>query len=71
MNLSYRIWNRRFSCEFTGKKFEVEEADQNLWLKVIDHKWYISEHLNRDIGLRVAAIDFLQNFYEAPCYAKK
>lgn len=27
------------------------------------HKWYLSERLGRDVGLRVAAIDFIENIY--------
>jgi hypothetical protein len=27
------------------------------------HKWYVSERLGRDVGLRVAAIDFIENVY--------
>ena len=28
-----------------------------------NHKWYVSERLGRDVGLRVAAVDFIENFY--------
>ncbi|MEZ5426381.1 MAG: DUF4032 domain-containing protein [Pyrinomonadaceae bacterium] len=51
--------------ETTGKEFPKEEA-RKLWAKVIDHKWYVSERLKRDIGLKVAAVDYLENFYEPP-----
>lgn len=54
---------QRFLAEFTGKQFSKTEA-KNVWEKVVDHKWYVSERLQRDIGLRVAAIDFVENFYE-------
>ncbi len=54
---------QKFLLEFTGKKFNAKEA-KNLWERVIDHKWYVSERLKRDIGLKVAAIDYLENFYE-------
>jgi hypothetical protein len=54
---------QKFLQEFTGKKFPAKEA-KNLWERVIDHKWYIGERLKRDVGLRVAAIDYLENFYE-------
>ena len=33
-----------------------------LWPRVLDHKWYLSERLGRDIGYRVAAVDFVENF---------
>jgi hypothetical protein len=26
-----------------------------------NHKWYVSERLGRDVGLRVTAIDFIEN----------
>ena len=49
--------------ELTGKVLPKVEA-KNIWLKVLDHKWYISERLRRDVGLRVAALDYMENFYE-------
>ncbi len=49
--------------ELTGKVLPKIEA-KNIWLKVLDHKWYISERLRRDVGLRVAAVDYMENFYE-------
>lgn len=54
---------QKFLLDFTGKNFPAREAEK-IWLKVIDHKWYISERLGRDVGLRVAAIDYITNFYE-------
>jgi hypothetical protein len=49
--------------EYVGAIFPKEEA-VIIWEKVLDHKWYISERLSRDVGLRVAAVDFVENFYE-------
>lgn len=49
--------------EFTGKQFSRIEAEA-LFSKITNHKWMISEQLNRDVGLRVAAIDFMENFYQ-------
>jgi hypothetical protein len=54
---------QHFLAEFTGRKFSKTEA-KIVWKKVVDHKWYVSERLQRDIGLRVAAVDFIENFYE-------
>jgi hypothetical protein len=54
---------QHFLAEFTGRKFSKTEA-KIVWEKVVDHKWYVSERLQRDIGLRVAAVDFIENFYE-------
>jgi hypothetical protein len=28
-----------------------------------DHKWYVSERLGRDVGMRVAAVDYIENVY--------
>jgi hypothetical protein len=55
--------------EFTGEIFAPAEA-KSVWERVLDHKWYMSERLNRDVGLRVAAVDFVENFY-APFSGKK
>ncbi|HEX6280540.1 MAG TPA: hypothetical protein VFZ49_11075 [Pyrinomonadaceae bacterium] len=32
--------------------------------RIPDHKWLLSEQLGRDVGLRVAAVDLIENFYE-------
>lgn len=49
--------------EFTGQTFSRNEADA-IWGKIINHKWNISEKLNRDVGFRTATIDFIENFYQ-------
>lgn len=51
-----------FLREFTGKNFSRKDA-ASIWAKVQDHKWNMSENLRRDVGIRVAAIDFIENFY--------
>ena len=33
--------------------------------KILQHKWLLSEKLGRDVGLRVACIDFLENMEQA------
>lgn len=50
-----------FLRKTTGKVFTKEEA-KNLWKSIEDHKWNISEKLNRDVGIQVATIDYLENF---------
>ncbi len=30
--------------------------------RVLEHKWLLSEQLGRDVGLRVAAVDYFDNF---------
>ncbi len=52
---------------YAGADFAREEATY-VWQRVIDHKWYMGERLKRDIGLRVAAIDFIENFYDATTF---
>ncbi len=49
--------------EFTGQSFTRKEAEI-IWEKIINHKWNISEKLNRDVGFRTAAVDFVENFYQ-------
>lgn len=34
---------------------------QEVWPQVLEHKWYMSERLGRDVGLRVAAVDYFTN----------
>ena len=34
---------------------------REVWPQVLEHKWYMSERLGRDVGLRVAAIDYFEN----------
>ena len=51
-----------FLQEFTKKKFTREEAEI-VWSKILDHKWQLSERLSRDVGLRVATIDYVEHFY--------
>lgn len=52
-----------FLKKFTGGKLTNEEA-RRLFERINDHKWYVSERLGRDIGLNVAAVDYLENICE-------
>ena len=54
---------QRFLQNFTDEKFDRSEAEF-LFEKIADHKWYVSERLQRDIGLNVAALDYFENFHE-------
>jgi Domain of unknown function (DUF4032) len=36
-------------------------AAQAVWPRILEHKWYVSERLGRDVGLHVAAIDYFEN----------
>lgn len=50
--------------EMSGVKFEPEIA-VDLWAKIQQHKWLLSERLCRDVGFRTACIDFLENMEQA------
>src|SRR5271157_6626462 len=51
-----------FEC--CGARLEPEAAAE-LWPRILQHKWLMSEKLRRDVGLRVACIDFLENIEQA------
>jgi hypothetical protein len=36
-------------------------AAEDIFPHVIEHKWFLSERLGRDVGLRVAAVDYFEN----------
>ncbi|HWS53687.1 MAG TPA: DUF4032 domain-containing protein [Pyrinomonadaceae bacterium] len=46
--------------ELAGVRLGPAEAVTE-WGRVLEHKWFVSERLGRDIGLRVAAIDYFEN----------
>ena len=46
--------------ELAGVRLRPAEARAE-WPRVLEHKWFVSERLGRDIGLRVAAIDYFEN----------
>jgi hypothetical protein len=50
--------------EFTGRQFSRSEAE-SLWTYIVNHKWNMSERLGRDVGFRVASVDFIENFHES------
>lgn len=52
-----------FLKKYLAADYPKKEA-KYLWERIVDHKWYVSERLKRDIGFRVAAVDYLENFYE-------
>ena len=43
-----------------GVHVSAREA-QAAWPRIIEHKWYVSERLGRDVGLHVAAVDYFEN----------
>ena len=46
--------------ELAGVRLSAEEARAE-WGRVLEHKWFVSERLGRDVGLRVAALDYFEN----------
>ena len=50
--------------EISGTEFDPDAAT-DLWPRILQHKWLMSEKLRRDVGLRVACIDFLENIEQA------
>jgi len=50
--------------ELSGAKFEPD-ISADLWSKILKHKWLLSEKLGRDVGFRIACIDFLENVQQA------
>ncbi|MGO9020354.1 MAG: ATP-binding protein [Syntrophobacteraceae bacterium] len=50
--------------ELSGARIEADAASE-LWAKILQHKWLLSEKLCRDVGFRIACIDFLENMEQA------
>ncbi len=51
---------RKAIKDLTGMKIPESQA-RDVWSSIQLHKWYLGERLNRDVGLRTAAIDYLEN----------
>ena len=51
--------------ELSGVAVEPDLA-VDLWSKILQHKWLLSEKLGRDVGIRTSCIDFLENMEQAP-----
>ena len=54
---------RRTLQELAGVKLSAREA-REIMPRIQNHKWYISERVGRDVGLRVAAIDYFDNIHK-------
>lgn len=50
-SLLYRLVSEEFD----------EETAKKLWFEILEHKYKISEKLGRNIGIRVATLDYLEN----------
>jgi len=44
----------------TGYSVDPETATE-IWPAIQQHKWYLSEKLGRDVGVRIACLDYLEN----------
>ena len=51
---------RRSLKELAGVRLSASEA-RDAWPRVLEHKWYLGERLGRDVGLKVAAVDYFEN----------
>jgi hypothetical protein len=51
---------QRLIKDLTGVRLPRTKA-QLVWSSILEHKWYIGERLNRDVGLRTAAADYFEN----------
>ena len=49
--------------ELAGVNLSAPEA-RELLPRLREHKWYLSERLGRDVGWRVAVVDYLENIRE-------
>jgi hypothetical protein len=52
--------HKRTLRKLAGVRLSKSKA-QSVWPRVLEHKWYLSERLSRDVGLRVAAVDYFEN----------
>jgi hypothetical protein len=46
--------------QVAGARLSSSEA-REIWPQVLEHKWYMSERLGRDVGLKAAAVDYFEN----------
>jgi len=53
---------KRVLKKLAGVRLSTAYA-RDVWPQVLEHKWYLSERLGRDVGLRVAAVDYFENIY--------
>lgn len=49
----------------SGIRFDDDVAAE-LWHKIMDHKWILSEKLAREVGFQAACVDFLDTFKVDP-----
>ena len=59
-----------FLKRYLSEDLPIREV-KYLWEKIADHKWLLGERLKRDVGFRVAAVDYIENFYEPVLYGAR
>jgi Domain of unknown function (DUF4032) len=59
-SLEGRCEEQKVLRRLAGAKLTPAEARAE-WRRVLEHKWFVSERLGRDIGLKAAAIDYFEN----------
>lgn len=43
-------------------RVKLSSAEARIaWPHIQEHKWYLSERLGRDVGMKVAAVDYFEN----------
>ncbi|HOV15131.1 MAG TPA: DUF4032 domain-containing protein [Spirochaetota bacterium] len=63
-NESHTQWFYRFLLNFlTSLDFNEEEAKEH-YCNILEHKYYLSENTKRDVGLRVATLDYFLNIFK-------
>jgi hypothetical protein len=55
-----RCEEQKLLRDLAGVRLTPDQARAE-WRRVLEHKWFVSERLGRDIGPRVAAIDYFEN----------
>lgn len=65
----HQTTEQKFLKQFTNEDFSKADA-KYIFEKIGDHKWYVSEKLQRDVGLAVAAIDYFENFHKVEFKSK-
>ena len=46
--------------ELSNYKVDPDSA-KDLWSQILQHKWVLSEKIGRDVGIKVACLDFIDN----------
>ena len=60
---------QRIIKDLTGVRVAERNA-REVWSSILEHKWYLGERLNRDVGLRTAAVDYLENIKPPPVFRR-